>query len=106
MYKINDDTNKYILGLAIIIINIGSRFILDELTPKQKKFINRPAIRRLTIFCIFYMTTRDCVASIILTITFILITMNIYNEEVQSEKKDEHDKILNEIQIVLSKYSK
>jgi len=35
-----------------------------------------------------------------------LITMNIYNEEVQSEKKDEHDKILNEIQIVLSKYSK
>lgn len=106
MYKIDDNTNKYILGIAIIIINFGSRFILDELSPKQKKFINRPAIRRLTIFCIFYMTTRDCVASIILTIIFILLTMTIYNEEIQSEKKHEHDKILNEIEIVLSKYSK
>ena len=52
------------------------------------------------------MTTRDCIASIILTIIFILLTANIYNEEIQLEKKHEHDKILNEIEIVLSKYSK
>ena len=106
MYEIDKNANKYILGLAIIIVNIGSRFLLDELTPKQKKFINRPIIRRLTIFCIFYMTTRDCIASIILTALFILITTNIYNEDPELEKKREHDKILNEIEIILSKYSK
>jgi len=108
MYEIEISKNKYVLGITMIIINIGSRFLLDELTPEQKKFINRPLIRKLTVFCIFYMATKDIVASIILTGIFILLICDIFNyDDPDIEKKNsDHKKILNEIEIVLSKYSK
>tara|TARA_B110001450_G_C17397982_1_gene390456 strand:- start:227 stop:550 length:324 start_codon:yes stop_codon:yes gene_type:complete len=107
MYNINLSENKYVLGITMIIINIGSRFLLDELTSKQKKFINRPLIRRLTIFCIFYMASKDIMASLILTIIFIIFISDLFKDD--NDIKDESDnnkKILTEIEIILSKYSK
>tara|TARA_X000000950_G_scaffold289417_1_gene413112 strand:+ start:2299 stop:2625 length:327 start_codon:yes stop_codon:yes gene_type:complete len=108
MYEIDLSKNKYVLGITMIIINIGSRFLLDELTPKQKKFINKPLIRRVTIFCIFYMATKDCIASLVLTGFFIIFIGDILKDDDPEikEKNEEHQKILNEIEIVLSKYSK
>lgn len=107
MYEIEFSKNKYVLGITMIIINIGSRFLLDELTPKQKKFINRPLIRKITILCIFYMATKDITASIILTGVFILMCdIFNYDDPDLEEKNNDNKKILNEIEIVLSKYSK
>ena len=108
MYKTDLSNNKYVLGITMIIINIGSRFLLDELTPKQKKIINKPLIRRVTIFCIFYMATKDCIASLVLTGFFILFIGDILKDDDPEikEKNEEHKKIIDEIEIVLSKYSK
>jgi len=107
MYENNICENKYILGITMIIINIGSRFLLDELTASQKKFINRPLIRRLTIFCIFLMASKDILASFILTIIFILLISDIFDGEgKEKEENTENRKILSEIEIILSKYSK
>ena len=54
------------------------------------------------------MATKDIVASIILTGIFILLICDIFNyDDPDIEKKNsDHKKILNEIEIVLSKYSK
>ena len=106
MYENNICENKYILGITMIIINIGSRFLLDELTASQKKFINRPLIRRLTIFCIFLMASKDILASFILTIIFILLISDIFDGDKEKEENTENRKILSEIEIILSKYSK
>ena len=106
MYESNICENKYILGITMIIINIGSRFLLDELTVSQKKFINRPLIRRLTIFCIFLMASKDILASFILTIIFILLISDIFDGGKEKEENTENRKILSEIEIILSKYSK
>jgi len=106
MYENNICENKYILGITMIIINIGSRFLLDELTATQKKFINRPLIRRLTIFCIFLMASKDILASFILTIIFILLISDIFDGDKEKEENTENRKILSEIEIILSKYSK
>jgi uncharacterized membrane protein (DUF485 family) len=106
MYESNICENKYILGITMIIINIGSRFLLDELTVSQKKFINRPLIRRLTIFCIFLMASKDILASFILTIIFILLISDIFDGDKEKEENTENRKILSEIEIILSKYSK
>ena len=107
MYNINISENKYVLGITMLVINFGSRFLLDELTPTQKKFINRPLIRRVTIFCIFYMASKDIVASLILTFMFILFISDLFKDDNNiKEVPSDNEKILTEIEIILSKYSK
>ena len=32
--------NKYFIGVVMIMMNIGARFMIEELTPKQKEWIN------------------------------------------------------------------
>ena len=49
--------NKYFIGFMMIILTIGGRFIIGELTPSQKKLIDNK-ILRLFIFCSFFMATR------------------------------------------------
>jgi hypothetical protein len=46
LYKqINE--NKYLLGLMMILVTVGGRFIISELNEKQKKNINNKTLRRL-----------------------------------------------------------
>ena len=82
MLQLNElSANKYFFGIVMITINIGSRFIFDELSDKQKKCINSKLVRRIVIFCIFFMATRDILASITLTLIFILFISDIFREE-------------------------
>ena len=43
--------NKYFIGIAMILLNIGARFIIDELDDDLRKMISNKFIRRLFIFC-------------------------------------------------------
>ena len=68
----NQPENKYLLGIIMILINLGARFIVDDLTPDQKKLINNHITRKIIVFLIFYMATKDILASITLTVIYIL----------------------------------
>ena len=58
LYKqINE--NKYLLGLMMILVTVGGRFIISELNEEQKKNINNKTLRRLFIFGVFFMATRE-----------------------------------------------
>ena len=73
--------NKYFIGVMMIAVNIGSRFIITELSDSQKKMINNQNLRRLFIFGVFFMATRDIVSSLILTIMFVLLISGLFNED-------------------------
>ena len=45
-------SNKYFIGFAMISMNIGARFLIEELTPEQKKWVNTQSFRRFIVFCI------------------------------------------------------
>ena len=55
------------------IVTIGGRFIISELNDSQKKMIHDPIIRKVFVFCAFFMATRDIYCAIILTIIFDLL---------------------------------
>ena len=80
--------NKYLLGLMMIMVTIGGRFIIGELGEEQKKNINNKTLRRLFIFGVFFMATRDIVTSLILTIVFVLTISELFNSE-EKDKKEE-----------------
>ena len=58
--------NKYLIGIIMVIINLGARFIVNELNDSQKNIINSKYTRRILIFLVIFMATRDLGISILL----------------------------------------
>ena len=107
LYK-NLNENKYLLGLMMITVTVGGRFIIGELNEEQKKSINNKTLRRLFIFGVLFMATRDLVTALILTIIFILTISELFNDEEQEKKEDVNvnqviENIQNELDYVKSK---
>ena len=81
--------NKYFIGFAMILLNIGARFIIDELDDDTRSLISYPYVRRFFVFCSFFMATRDVFKAFLLTVVFIIIL----NEFLPTEKEEsEEDK--------------
>ena len=84
--KIN--SNKYFVGFMMIILTIGGRFIISELSDEQKEKIDTPIFRKVFVFCAFFMATRDILTTILLTIVFLIFLESI-NFEGVNLKDDE-----------------
>ena len=80
------ESNKYLIGICMIIVNIGSRYIIEELTEEQKKYINNKLFRRIIIFSIFYISTKDIITSLTLTVIFVLFISELFNDEKIKDK--------------------
>tara|TARA_B100001123_G_scaffold448927_1_gene612052 strand:+ start:540 stop:950 length:411 start_codon:yes stop_codon:yes gene_type:complete len=89
--------NKYFLGVVMITMNIGARFLIDELTPEQKKKVNTQNFRRFIIFCAFFAATRDLLSAVTLTIIFILFISEIFTDE--EDMKNKKKKIITSVDI-------
>ena len=76
----NLNTNKILIGIAMIMFNIGSKYIVLDLSKSQEQFLKNTIIRRVTLFCIFFVATRDILTSFILTASFIVFVQGIFNE--------------------------
>jgi hypothetical protein len=73
-------SNKYLLGLMILLINLGARYIGSELTEFQHKVLNHKFARRFLIFLVIWMGTRDIVVALVLTACFIILVNGLFNE--------------------------
>jgi hypothetical protein len=102
--------NKYFLSILIIIINLGARFIVEELTPEQRKIVNSTVVRKIVLFSLLFMATKDFMISLTLTIiTFLIINeFSIFENKkinnIKNEKNEKMKKINNEISGVLNRY--
>ena len=82
--------NKYIIGLTMIMLNIGARFIIDELDDDLRKIISNTIVRRVVIFCSFFMATKDLFTAVVLTIIFIILINEVFAKELEElEEGDE-----------------
>lgn len=77
--KVN--TNKYFVGFMMIILTIGGRFIISELSDEQKEKIDTPIFRKIFIFCAFFMATRDIVTATLLSVLFLIFLESINFDE-------------------------
>jgi hypothetical protein len=76
--KIN--SSKLAIGIAMIMFNIGSKFLIVDMSKTQEQFFKNVIIRRLTLFCIFFVATRDMQTSLALTAIFVVLAMGLFNE--------------------------
>lgn len=76
--SLND--NKLILGLVMIFMNIGSKFIVIELSETQKELLSNTILRQVLIFCIAFVATRDILLSLLLTAVFVILVDGLLHE--------------------------
>jgi hypothetical protein len=72
--------NKYVLGLMILLINLGARYIGNEVSEFMHKVLNHKFARRFLIFLVLWMGTRDLVVAGVITISFIILVNTLFNE--------------------------
>ena len=77
------NNNKYFAGIAMLILNIGTKYISIELSDSQEEFLQNIIIRRLALFTIFWFGTKDIIISFILTAVFVILVSHIFNENSQ-----------------------
>ena len=75
----NLSTSKLFIGLMMIFMNLGSRFIELELT-KGQEMIFKNIAREVLIFTIAFMGSRDLIVAFIITAVFIILSNFVFNE--------------------------
>ncbi len=75
-------SSKYFIGLVMILMNIGGRYIELDIAQNHRKFLNSSKLfKRILIFTIAFMATRDIVVAFIITAAFIVFVMHLFNDE-------------------------
>ena len=78
----NINQNKYFYGIMMLLLNIGSKYLSLELSSKSlSTILNSVIMRRLVIFSIIFISTRDIKISLILTASFIIIGLHLLNNK-------------------------
>jgi hypothetical protein len=75
----NLNTNKLFIGIMMIFMNLGSRYIEIKLTKTQESLLKRAA-REILIFTIAFIGTRDIIISLIITAVFLILSKYVFNE--------------------------
>jgi hypothetical protein len=80
-HKINKlNQSKLFAGILMILMNLGSKYIALELSETQEEFLSNIVIRRIVIFVVAFIATRDIIISLVLTGVFILLVSGLFND--------------------------
>jgi len=113
MYKYYSklNTNKLVLGLAMLTLNIGSKYVELNLSKSQEAYIRNSISRELLIFTILFVGTRDIITAILMTAAFTILANTIFNEKskycimsdkfkrLESEIDTNHDNVISDKEI-------
>ena len=73
--------SKMLVGVAMILLNIGSKYVDFKFTKAQEQLLRNGIAREILIFAIVFMGTRDIVYSLLLTAAFIILSEFAFNEK-------------------------
>jgi len=73
--------SKFVIGIAMILLNIGSKYVDFKFTKTQEQMLRNGIAREILIFTIVFMGTRDILYAILLTSAFIILSEYVFNEK-------------------------
>lgn len=74
------NTNPYFVGLMMLLLNLGGRFLGLEISKEQEKLFTNPWVRRALIFTVLFIATRNIFVAGIMTLFVLLIMSFLLNE--------------------------
>ena len=71
-------SSPFFIGIMMLLLNIGSRFIAHEFSADDKEYSENILLRRVTVFAVCFVGTRNIVVSILLTGAFVVLAGGIF----------------------------
>ena len=65
----------------MILLNLGGKQISKEISYLQENFLNQQIVRKLLVFVVVFIATKDIKVSLIITIIFVVLVSGIFNED-------------------------
>ena len=81
VYLNNINTSKLLIGITMIMLNVGSKYVDFKFTKGQEKLLREGLAREILIFAIVFMGTRDIMYAILLTAAFVILSEFAFNEK-------------------------
>jgi uncharacterized membrane protein HdeD (DUF308 family) len=66
-------TSPFVIGIMMLLLNVGSRYIVHEFSDSDEEYSNNILLRRVTIFAVCFVGTRNLIVSILLTAGFVIL---------------------------------
>lgn len=74
------NTNPYFIGLMMLLLNLGGRFLALEISKDQEKFLSQPMVRRFFLFAVLFVATRNILIAAALAFIVIIVLGYLFNE--------------------------
>ena len=73
--------NKYFYRMMMILMNLGSKYIVMDMSTSHNAILSGKIMRRVLIFTILFIATRDMKASLVMTAVFVVLVLNLFNDK-------------------------
>jgi hypothetical protein len=75
------NNNKIVWGLTMLLMNFGSRYIVGDLGKAHDAILSNQIVKKLIVFSLFFVATRDVLTAFLLTIVYIVVIDGILHEK-------------------------
>jgi hypothetical protein len=75
------NNNKFFAGVIMILLNIGSKFIMVEFSKSTQEYMKYTVCKQILVFAMAWMGTRDIYTALGLTAVFTILSEYLFNEE-------------------------
>ena len=65
--------SPFVVGAMMLLLNVGSRYIVHEFSDNDEEYSQNILLRRMTIFAVCFVGTRDLITSLLLTACFVVL---------------------------------
>ncbi len=72
------ESSTLFTGIMILLVNVGSRFIVHEYSSNDEEYRQNILLRRIAIFAACFVGTRSIVVSFILTAGFVILASGLF----------------------------
>lgn len=83
------NNSKLFLGVMLILLNLGSRHLVDEISTSDDEYRRNLVLRRVAIFAVCFVGTRDVVTSLLLTAGFVILASGISRRSREGMENEE-----------------
>ena len=71
------NNSKYFSGIMMLLLNVGGKQVSNEISNFQENVLNHKVMRRLLVFVVVFVATKDVKISLIATICIIIIVTGL-----------------------------
>jgi len=84
-------TSPFAIGVMILLTNVASRYITHEFSSNDEEYSQNILLRRVAIFAVCFVGTRDLVTSLLLTAGFVVLASGFIRSNSQFAREGMED---------------